>query len=90
MLNWLKSKELPIYIILALTVKSIAVSPNMSDAIIFIAASAVYSFSLFLKNKTEPSINENLKREIAELKSSVTALSIRPPTAKPQSTGRMF
>lgn len=90
MINWIKSKELFFYIFAAFTAKNILVTPNISDAIIFISVACVYSFKLHLKTKEEPPINSQLKQELAELKSSVTALSIRPQPTKASSPSRMF
>jgi len=90
MVNWIKSKDLCLYIITALTIKNIVISPSISDAIVFIAATAIYAFNMHLKSKQADPANEQLKQEIAELKSSITALSIRPAVSKPSATTRMF
>jgi len=90
MINWIKSKELFLFIFVAFTAKNILITPNFSDAIIFISVACLYAFKLYLKSKEEPPVNAQLKQEIAELKSSITALSIRPAATKSTSSGRMF
>lgn len=90
MLKLLQSKELFMYSFGLLTLKCLLLPINIADSIVMLALSGLYGYNLFLKSKQERPINEEVKREIAEIKSVVTALSIKPSSSKSQPMGRMF
>ena len=63
---------------LAISIKILIRGASPTDGIVLLAVSALYGFTLFLQKryKEELPLNEEIKRELESLKSSISALKL--------------
>lgn len=62
--------------LLLFSIKSIIVGIHWEDSLYFTALAALCGWQMWLEQNKEEPINDSLKKEIADLRSSVTALRI--------------
>jgi hypothetical protein len=73
-----------------MTLKCVALPTSIADAIIFLGLSGLYGYKLYLNSKSEVPVNEDIRKELSEVKSVITAMSIKPVSSKPPINNRMF
>ena len=63
---------------LALSIKIVALGSNLTDSIALSALAILYGFNLYLNKhyKEELPLNEEIKKDIAQMKSTIDALKI--------------
>lgn len=58
------------------SIKLVVFGSSVSDAIALFALAGLYGFSLFLESKKETPINDEIKKDLENVKSAVNALKI--------------
>lgn len=97
MLKWISSRELFMVSFALLTLKNLVLPTSVGDALVFMSLSGLYGVYKFLSIEEKKVINErnkeyeNFKDELKDLKSHITALSVKPISNKqPSNNGRFF
>jgi hypothetical protein len=83
MLKKILTMELYSLAFAVLTLRNLVIAPGIGDAIIMTALSGLYAYKAFLASKQEAPVNEQIKEEIKEIKSSIGALSLKPTISRP-------
>lgn len=67
----------PCLVLLSLVcARAVIFGASIGDAIAIAALAGLYGCNHYLKSKEEPPVNEELKRELADLKSTVNAIKV--------------
>jgi microsomal dipeptidase-like Zn-dependent dipeptidase len=88
-------KNINIILVLLLALGCRAVyAADISQAIIFISLSAVYSYSEYLKQKNERTLSDSVAKQLEEMKGVVGSLaiknSVKPGQVKEEINARWF
>lgn len=72
----LKTVTPQLILLSAIVVRVAVFGASIGDALAIAALCGLHGFAMFLKSKQQPDINSELKKEIADMRSSVNALKI--------------
>ena len=70
-----KSLILPSIIVCAIIIKSLIISPNIAESLMFVAAIASFCYLFFLDYKKEPEINKDIRDEMKKLTSDISTIN---------------